>query len=64
MRKSDKIYSCGKGHQWTGNAIFKGVGVQIIMPDGSVLTIGSLCPYCTVNWLKENIAPAVETQQQ
>jgi len=57
---ADKIYKCPVGHRWAGTPSWKGVGMEISLPNGTILTTGSLCPYCLVNWLKKNFGPVTE----
>lgn len=59
-REEIKIYTCRTGHQWEGNPNFKGVGMQITLPSGQVLSTGSLCPYCLVDWAKSNFGSVTE----
>jgi hypothetical protein len=63
IETNNKIYTCRQGHQWEGNSDFKGVGMQIGMPDGTFLTTGSLCPYCLVAYLKEHFGSVTEVQK-
>ena len=60
LAPNDKSYMCKQSHKWIGTPSFKGVGMQITMPSGDILTTGSLCPYCLVSWIKEQFGDISE----